>query len=42
MNFNFNLDYDLIGIGEQTHGDITSWNIRYNIVKKLIKNKKKK
>jgi len=37
----FDLDYDLIGIGEETHGELTSWNIRYNIIKKLIKSKKK-
>ncbi len=29
--------YDLIGIGELTHGELTSWKYRYKIVKFLIK-----
>lgn len=29
------LDYDLIGIGEQAHGELTSWKFRYKIVKYL-------
>ena len=36
-----NLDYDLIGIGELTHGELTSWKILYNIVKRLINKNKK-
>lgn len=36
-----NLDYDLIGIGENFHGDFVSWDIRYKIVKRLIKENKK-
>ena len=40
MDFNKN-NYDLIGIGENTHGELTSWNIRYKIVKHLLKKYKK-
>jgi len=29
--------YDLIGVGELTHGELTSWKYRYKIVKYLIK-----
>ena len=29
--------YDLIGIGELTHGELTSWKYRYKIVKYLTK-----
>lgn len=32
-----NQNYYLIGIGENTHGELTSWNIRYKIIKKLLK-----
>ena len=35
------LNYDVIGIGELTHGELTSWKIRYDIVKRLIKKNKK-
>jgi hypothetical protein len=28
-------DYDLIGIGEETHGEIISWKFRYKIIKYL-------
>lgn len=29
------LNYDLISIGEQVHGELTSWKFRYNIIKYL-------
>lgn len=31
------LDYDLIGIGEHVHGEMTSWKFRYKIIKYLTK-----
>ena len=31
-------NYDLIGIGEETHGEIISWKFRYKIIKYLTKN----
>ena len=28
--------YDLIGIGEETHGEIISWKFRYKIFNKIL------
>lgn len=36
------LNYDIIGIGEFSHGIMESWIFRFNLLKYVMKNTKKK